>query len=198
MWQIPEEWPGETAFVVAGGPSVPADAPQLLAGRRVIAINSSYQLVPAADVLIFQDSRWWPEHQVRLQSFAGRIVSFHGAPGGERVQRVRRLDVSHGLSWERDALVFGRTTLQPAINLAVLLGSRRVVLLGADMGPAPDGRTHHHAPHPWPQRPGCWDEQMQFLERSVGALRAAGVEILNASPVSRIPWWPKCSLQDYL
>lgn len=198
MWSIPEEWPGETCYVVCGGPSVPAETPELLAGRRVIVVNSSYQLVPAADFLIFHDSRWWPEHQHRLKAFAGRIIGFMGAPGGDRVLRIRRKDVAIGLSAERDALVMGKTTLQPALNLAVLLGARRIVILGADMGPGPDGRTHHHAPHRWAQKPGCWDEQMKFLAYIVEPLRQAGVDVLNASPVSRLPWWPKVNLKDAL
>lgn len=195
MWTIPKEWPGETAFIIAGGPSVPADAATLLRGRRVIVINSSHQLVPEADFLFFGDSRWWNENRRKAAGFAGRIVSLTGVTD-PRVLIVRRYDVKVGLSLKPDGLVMGRTSLQAAINLAFLLGSRRIVLLGADMGPAPDGRTHHHEPHPWPLRPGCWDEQMQFLKYMVEPLKAAGVEVLNASPVSRIPWWPKVRLED--
>lgn len=199
LWTIPEDWDAsQPAFIVGGGPSVPADIAGLLAGRRVIVVNSSYQTVPAADFCIFHDTRWWTPNKDRLRSFKGRVVSFAGAPGGERVLRIRRMDCAAGLSWERDALVMGRTTLQPAINLAVLLGARQLVLIGIDMGPAQDGRTHHHEPHPWPQRPNCWDEQMQYLRFIVDPLKKAGVAVLNASPVSRLPWWPKVPLQDCL
>ncbi len=91
----------------------------------------------------------------------------------------------------------GRTSLHAAMNFAVHLGASRLVLLGADM--QPDGeRTHHHAPHPWPQKPGCWDTQMTALRQTVEPLAQMGIEVINTSPVSRIDWWPKASLDECL
>ena len=93
-----------------------------------------------------------------------------------------------------------RTGLQGAINLAVHLGGggSRVVLIGADMGPAPDGRTHHHRPHPWPQKPDCWELQMAQLRETAPILDRLGVEVVNASPTSRIEWWRKAALADII
>jgi hypothetical protein len=65
LWNVTPEWAGETVFIVAGGPSVAAQNLDVLAGRKVIAVNSSYERVPGADVLFFGDCRWWDEHRER-------------------------------------------------------------------------------------------------------------------------------------
>lgn len=97
-----------------------------------------------------------------------------------------------------DALVMRRTSLQAAMNLAVHLGASRIVLLGADMKPAPDGRTHHHAPHKWPQVPGCWEIQMLDLKHAADDLATLGVEVVNTSLESMINWWPKRPIGELL
>jgi hypothetical protein len=202
-WRIPRAWPGETAYVVGGGPSLRNVDLACLKGRRVIVVNSSYQLVPFADYLFFGDQRWWLEHDWRpeMQNFRGQIVTCSTSVSHLRVHKVnRRLPPEIGLAVENDAVVSQRTSTQGAMNLAFHLGVKRIVLVGIDMGRAPDGASHHHKPHPWPPRPGnvVWDEQLEQLQHIVGPLKRHGVEVINTSPVSRIEWWPKMSLQAAL
>src|SRR4029450_12910778 len=77
FWSVPREWPGETVFIVGGGPSVLQQDLGLLRGRRVIVINSSFYSVPWADILYFGDYRWWnePENKAAIAGFAGRAVT---------------------------------------------------------------------------------------------------------------------------
>ena len=65
LWSVPRAWPGETAYIVAGGPSVAWQDLGLLRGRRVIAVNSSWEAVPWAAILLFADLRWWQANAVR-------------------------------------------------------------------------------------------------------------------------------------
>jgi hypothetical protein len=88
-----------------------------------------------------------------------------------------------GLAVERNAVMVKRTSLTGAINLAAHLGTRAIVLLGAD-GKVTDGKSHHHKPHRWPVRPGCWDEQKKDLLSIVEPLRLRGIKVINASPGS--------------
>jgi hypothetical protein len=62
-WRVAPEWADETAFIVAGGTSVQQLDLALLRGRRVIAVNSSYEVVPFADFLFFNDASWWETHR---------------------------------------------------------------------------------------------------------------------------------------
>jgi hypothetical protein len=200
FWTVTPEWKGETAFVVAGGPSVREQNVAQLEGRNVIAVNSSYEIAPFAQFLVFGDKRWWIEHHPRLAEFQGRIVTpCKSAVPRQRLLCLRRAD-GRGLADDPSAVICGRTTTHAAINFAVHLGVKRIVLLGADMCRASDGRAHHHAEHPWPVREGCWAEQMEHLKHLVKPLRLRGIEVINTSQVSLIPttWWPKAKLEDCL
>jgi hypothetical protein len=199
-------WKGATAFIVAGGTSVLNQNLKLLVGQKVIAVNSSYEVVPWADVLFFGDARWFFVHQHRpaLQAFNGRFISCAKAVRDSRVWKVRRVipDATGKPGWTdaRDAVVCNRTSLQGAMNAAGHLGVARIVLLGADMCRAADGRSHHHSAHPWPNKPGnkTWDIQMRQLAQTVAPLRERGIEVINTSPTSRLPWWPKRRLESVL
>ena len=192
------EWEGLTCYIVAGGPSVAAQDLTVLRGRKIIAINSSYEKVPFAEFLFFGDSRWWFNHHPSLKSVTGKLVTVSNAALHPSVLNMRKINPPPGLTDIRTGLAMRRTSLQGAINLAVHLGVKRIVILGADMQAAPDGRTHHHKSHPWPQRAGCWDEQMADLRLVNKPAKRLGIEIVNASPSSLIDWWPKKPLGECL
>ena len=206
-WSMPRAWAGETVFAVASGPSRLTQGVERLAGRRVIAVNSSCFDVPFADYVFSGDGRWLTLHKPALvRDWAGRVVTVSKAVQWPGLKVLRRLNPptkgggagAVAISTDPRALVARRTSLQGAINLAVLLGASRVVLLGADGAAGPDGATHAHTPHPWRQKRGCWDEQRRDLATAVKPLRELGVEVVNASPGSRWDLWPRTTLDAVL
>lgn len=187
-------------YVVCGGPSVTQADVDRLAGRKVVVINTSFQRAPWADFLFFADARWWGEHRRQVSAeFKGRIVSATGAAGRyDRVLMLEKIKPPPALSLKPHQVAMNRTSLAGAINLAVHLGAVRIVLLGADMQ-AINGRTHHYAaPHKWPVKPGCWKDQMAEMRAMAAPLDARRIEVINASPLSLINWWPKRALAEIL
>jgi hypothetical protein len=81
-------------------------------------------------------------------------------------------------------LIQKHTSLTAATNLAAhLVGSGgTIVWLGADGRHAADGKTHHHKPHRFPQRPDCFDKQHAELATIVPNLQALKISLFNASP----------------
>lgn len=195
-WRCEPQWPQETSYIVAGGPSVLSQPIELLKGQKVIAINSSIYAAPWADMLFFGDSRWYMDHRKAVAEFHGLVITTADNIRFSPVLNMRKVPPPPGLQTDRGAVMMRRTSLTAAINIAVHLGCKRIVLLGADGRKADDGRTHHHAPHKWPQRPGCWDEQKKDLAKMVEPLKQAGVEVLNASPGSAWEFWPIVQLAD--
>ena len=185
FYSVAREWPRETAFIVGGGPSVLGQNLKLLHGRNVIAINSSLHAVPWADFLYFGDWRWWnePENKAAVASFRGRAVTVSRMVRDDKVL-ICRTGHPPGLELERDSLMQKSTSLTAATNLAAhLVGSGgTIVWLGADGCVAADGRTHHHQPHRFPHRPGCYDKQKSELVTIVPSLKALGIALFNASP----------------
>jgi len=185
FWSVPREFPGETVFIVAGGPSVLGQDLNALRGRRVIVINSSVHAVPWADILFFGDWRWWyePPNRAAATAFAGRVVTTSHMIPDKRVLVCRKAKPP-GLAREPNSLMQRYTSLTAATNLAAhLIGAGGTIIwLGADGGRAADGRTHHHKPHPWPSLTGCYDQHHSDLLTIVPSLKALGIAGYNASP----------------
>jgi hypothetical protein len=199
-WTVPREWPGETAFLLGGGPSLRGFDAEVLRGRgRVIAINNSFLLAPWADVLYYADRSWWRAHRAAVLASwtGGRRVSIGTSEDG--TQRLRCAGVA-GLSDDPSAVKHGSNGGYQAINLAYLLGAVRIVLLGYDMHV--DGeRTHWHEGHARQGASGQAKALAMFAGRFpalVEPLRAAGVEVINATPGSALQCWPYSPLEEIL
>jgi hypothetical protein len=186
FWSVPHEWPGETVFIVGGGPSVLGVDLEALRGRRVIAINSSVYKLPWADFLYFGDWRWWnePHNRAAIAGFAGRVVTTSRMVSEDKKVLVCRSAKPPGLALAHDSLMQKWTSLTAATNLAAhLIGpGGTIVWLGADGRLAADGRSHHHQPHRWPHRAGCYDKQHADLVTIVPSLRTLKIAAFNASP----------------
>jgi hypothetical protein len=199
-WSVPQLWPGETVFVIGGGPSVLGQDLERLRGKRVIVINSSVYAVPWADFLFFGDWRWWnePENAAAVANFAGRVVTTSKAVPDRKVLVCRKANPP-GLAAARDSLMQKWTSLTAATNLAAHLVGRggTIVWLGAD-GRITADRTHHHKPHRWPHKAGCYDKQHADLVTIVPSLREMGIAAFNASPGTAWTMLPKINLDDVL
>lgn len=206
-WRIPEVWPGETVFVVGGGPSVAFQRPHRLKGRKVIVINSSYETCPFADYLFFGDNRWHVEHKDRpeFKAFVARanVVTVSHPSGAPYLKKLRRIvpdSPANGLTTTRRGLSSQKTSFQGAINLAAMLGAQRIVLLGLDGRRSFQGVSHHHTPHKWPTKPGdvTWLRQRNQLSFIVQPLKDRGIRVFNTCAYSTFPFWPYAPLESFL
>lgn len=196
-WRCEPEWKGETVFIIAGGPSVLTQDLDLLRDRKVIVINSSVHAAPWASLLFFGDIRWWeqvPENRVAAEAFVGPVVTgSRYAPVAHAV--IKKMDKIPPLRLATDprAVAYLRTSITAALNIAVHRGAARIVLLGADGRLGYDGRTHHHKPHKWAMRRGCWDLHRKELQQIAPQVK---VPVLNASPGSAWDLWPVVTLPE--
>lgn len=200
---IEREWEGETAFLIAGGPSVNSQNVEALRGRRVIVVNSSVYLVPWADILFFGDYETWGDtNRAAVKSFAGRVLSSaYGDVHCDYIEFLRRPSPKNcppGLSQNPSEAWMRHTSARGAINILCHLGVRTIVGLGLDGGPNATGKTHHHAPHSHSTNPKVWGWQREELGHVATALKDRGVDMVNASPGSKLPFWPIVGLKDYL
>jgi hypothetical protein len=70
-WSVPPEWVGETAAILASGPSLTREQCEAVRGKaKVIAVNNQAidtdcdgvrvpAMAPWADVLYAADAKWW-------------------------------------------------------------------------------------------------------------------------------------------
>lgn len=184
-----------TTFVcLAGGPSLTQADVDVCRGRaRVIAIKDAIRLAPWADVLYACDAKWWKHYGDALQFPGQRFTLDHFA---SQWAEVLRNTGDTGLELAPGGIRTGKNSGYQAINLAVHLGARRIILLGYDMQPA-GARDHWFGEHPWKTRPP-YALFLQLFPSIVEPLKAIGVEVLNASRVSALSCFPRVAIEDAL
>ncbi len=202
FWPVPRLWDGATIVCLGGGPSLTQEQVDYCRGRaRIIAINDSYRLAPWADLLYFCDRRWFEWHQARAEfrTFKGSKVTLDeqvlkAHPEIRGVKNTGR----DGLETDPTGVRTGRNGGYQAINLAVHLGARRIVLLGYDMRLVA-GRTHWHGGHPVAIRDTVFTNSMlPCFPSLVKPLKELGVEVLNATPGSALTVFPMVELEAAL
>lgn len=202
---IARDWPGETVFIIGGGTSVTQANVDLLKGRRVIVVNTSYRLALWADILYFADQRWWererelPENT--LKDFQGTIYTVSRLAKGRMLKRLHRvLPEKEGIAARPDTVTMQYTSAQAAMNIAVHKGARRIVLVGIDNRPSEEDprKLHHHEEYPWPAVRTTWDIKNKNFAYAVPELEKLGIEVVNTSPISTLEYWPHKPLDQVL
>lgn len=196
-WSITPDWQGEAVAILGGGPSMEGLDVSALAGCRVIAINDAFRIYPTADLLYFCDRRWWDGQHGRevavRAAHIGMIATLESDILG--VLRLRNTG-ERGYDGSRDALRTGRNSGYQAMQVAMKLGVRRIVLFGFDFR-VTGGRTHWGS-RPERQQPADFaralaGEMLPCFADLVPVAQSLGVEVVNASPGSRLTLWPAVS-----
>lgn len=199
---VPRLWPGETVVCLASGPSLTPDDVNAVRGRaRVIAINTSINLAPWADVLYACDVRWWkwayrfPKEYPGVHQFAG--LKFALTAESAKFPGVKVLGKSgiDGLSTDPKSIRTGSNSGYQAINVAVLMGAARIVLLGYDMATGHHGKQHWHRDHPM-KMVSPYTQFRRAFDTLAAPLKAAGVEVINCSRETSLKCFPRQALQD--
>jgi len=195
-WPVPKLWPGETVFIIGGGPSLKGFDFTPLHGKRVIGVNQAFRLGNWVDLVYFGDCGFWSQNKEALTQYTGLIVTSctRVPPLGDGWPRVRRVGRSKNMGIEykqKGYISWNRNSGGSAINLAYWLGAKRVVLLGFDM--KPDGNQHNWHDHYGKRAAGFNPYKAHLLGFKVIAKEAKtlGMEILNANPDSMIPDFSK-------
>lgn len=201
-------WPGETVFIVAGGPSVLDQNLDMLRGHRVIAIKGGYISLPFADVLYFADHFWWrataPKDRgngpkVVASGFAGEVLTTSPYLSGDpHAGRLTFRKAVKTFSENPAELFVRRTSVTAAVNEAWHRRAKACVLLGVD-GVTTEERTHHYPDDNGRTLPKNWqDEQAKDFQHLTAETTRLGMTVINASPVSIFDFWPRAKLEDCL
>jgi hypothetical protein len=191
---------------LATGPSLTAADVERCRGRAVVvAVNDAHRLAPWADVLYSSDRYWWAYHK-GVPAFGGARATIEYSPGRAPRELEKfcafvyyRQTGHEGLETAPDGLrTCGQNSGGAALNLAVHLGARRVILLGYDMGDT-TGRRHFFGPHPGPiNGRHNFPRWRQAFATMVEPLRAAGVEVINCTRTTSLGAFPCVALEEVL
>jgi len=189
--------------VVAGGPSVKQNDVDRLKGRaRVIVINDAWKLCPWADMLYAADWNWWTHHEY-VPSFAGaKWTQAQGHKDWPRDAKAAGLFVvasagRPGFSTDPKKIHTGKHSGFQAINISLLKGASRILLLGFDYGLI-NGERHWFGDHPGRLNKNSpynlFKKELTFAIRTL----VSDVELINCSTMSTLSCLKKTQLIDCL
>ena len=188
-------WLDETVYLIGGGPSLKGFQWDALLGKKTIAINRAVQFWPKADAVYWTDSRVYMWYKNDIDKFKGLKYTLKAGNHYSGKVNVLKKGAKFGLESSRDSLAHGNNSGYAAINLAVHLGAKRIILLGYDMGNE-GSNSHFHDGYPV----NATAENIyknQFIP-GFNILRellySKGIECYNASIHSKLDVFPKIDL----
>lgn len=200
-------WRNEPCIVAATGPSLTVEVVDYIRqrkeGKHCIAINTAYQRMIYADILWACDARWWEAYH-GARDFAGERWSSHHVTGDDKARIAARYNVnlvagyrSETFSLKPDVIHYGRNGGFQAVNLAILLGAKPIVLVGFDMRKV-DGKRHFFGDYKSGLANGeLYQEWVRIFTNAAKRLPAE-IEIINATPGSALTCFPMKRLEDVI
>lgn len=150
--------------------------------------------------------------KARFEAFAGERVTIANNEGDTNDAAIvaRRREIEEGRLWllkqegeekvisdKQNSLKTGQNSGFQAINLAILAGARRIVLLGFDMN-ATEKKVHWFGDHPIQTPVSNFSAWLPYFPKLAKAVKPLGVDIINCTPGSAIRCFPMRDLESVL
>lgn len=206
-------WKGETAVVVAGGPSLSLKQVREIGIARandrcrVIAVSDAVYPCWFADILYSADAKWW-DHHIGVPTFKGQKVS-RNRLGRYDVDHLRGIDCNgkanpfhyvegvDGYDATPGMLRYGPNSGHHAVHLAAQLGASRIITAAMDFTDKDFARDHWFGRHQddmdMCSETSVWRAKFHFLTDELAKI---GITVLNASLSSTIKWLPTVRLES--
>jgi len=188
-----------TVVIIAGGPSLTrADVAMCEdAGLPLLGINNAFR-IGQLNILYACDAKWWKLYHDEVPA---RLAKFSLEDSGFNDVFQLQSTKSDKISFEWPYVGLGKNSGFQALNLAMLLGFKTILLLGYDMQYGPKGESHWHGDHPKglnnaPEtRLPTWIEHFNDVAPTI---RDAGIEVINCSRSTALKCFPRYELEDVL
>lgn len=187
---VPRLWQGSTVVCLGSGPSLTlADVERVRTHAvKIIAVNDAINFAPWADVLYAADVKWWQwyPYWTTIPGLRRFTTSPAMRIGWPTVTALTGLPSRLHLSLSASALVTGGSGGYGAVNLAVLFGATRIILLGYDMMAGADGANHFFGEHSDGSHL-AYSSRLKPWPALAAAVQRQGVTLLNASRRTALP-----------
>lgn len=197
-------WGEGTTFIIGGGPSLRGfDFRRLIGRGHIIGVNRA-MFDSNCDIGVSIDRQFVAGYADMLKGLAkvrtiylalGNEWWKSGAPMIPGATYLRSRGDLPGLSHDPYVVHRGSTSGYCALNIAALLGARRIVLLGYDYKPG-----HYHNGYPWHHKAN--DQSMPaWAVRYPAAAEDCmllGIDVINASDDSTLTCFRKMSIDQVL
>jgi hypothetical protein len=194
--------------VLSGTSPASAYSPYMkeLHDKHVIGINVAYLLGDWIDMVFFGDSGFLNQHLEGLAKFKGiRVTCHENNAKYEWIKYLSKDPRGRGISDNPKMVCWNNNSGAAAISVAVNAGAKRVILIGFDMKLDDKNYQHWHDLYGKGNNTDVrrmqrlpFDRHLRGFAPIAQDAKRRNVEILNASPDSRITEFPKYSLKELL
>lgn len=187
----------DSIYIIGGGPSVAETNLDLIKDKFVIGTNAAFRLGTWVDVCLFIDCRFQKWNADELEAWPNQIITtcptLKDHPKIEVYKKCTTCGICHheGYLAQPDK---GKNAGATAIDLAIKLGAKRIVLIGYDME-AKQGKHNYHSYHNHTPRNDVYNRFFLHFKKIKEEL-PEGIEIINATPDSALQLFPKAKLED--
>jgi len=204
-WTPSRIWNGGDCYIIGGGASLRSFDWELIRGKHTVGCNGAFSLGhEICQFCVFADIKWWEEvGEEGLAEYGGLAVAcsprFHSNTN-PWLQKVKR---SHRKKLATDCFGWFGNTGALAINLALILGAQRLLLLGFDMKldekAEAKKRANWHDLRYEAENPQVYSKfAKQFDPLAVSLPKVfPGREIINVTNDSNLETFPKVSLAEH-
>jgi len=201
MYWLPQQWwAGQDAVIIGGGDSLRTFDWKRLHPFLTVGCNNAFELGPSVcTVCVFGDLKWFNFHKGKLEQFPNPVITnqpYLYEKGPDWLLTVPR----HKQGLSREVLTWGGNTGSIGLSLALLLGARRVFLLGFDMKLGKEGKANWHDANIGKPNGASYLRFGDAFKRMAADLPAVfpGREVINLGPDSALECFPKADLNSYL
>ena len=197
-WIPKRVWDGRDVYIIGGGKSLEHFDWSLLHNKCTIGCNDAFKHgVDVSKVCFFGDTRWFDVFKQDLEKYEGTV--FTNAPALYKT-KIKWLWVmqreSSGIHTK--SLGWNFSTGACAINLAVLLGAKRIYLLGFDMQLI-DGQANWHLnllTQPNKDIFFKFIEGFTLLKKDLDK-KCSDIEVINVTDHSSLDVFPKIGVEEF-
>lgn len=183
------------AVCIASGPSLTREDVEFCKGKaKVYAVKEAYLLAPWADVLYCADFDWW-DMKKGVPEFAGEKWTV--AELSAKRWGIHHIPGTASIDWGHDdkLIAYGGNSGFQALNLAVVQGAKKVILLGYDYGHTALQPKHwfDNTEH---RRDSRRSDYKSWIERMNTASKMIPVPVINASRQTALECFQRKTIEE--
>lgn len=189
---------GQDAYIIGGGPSLSGFDFNKLKGKNVVGANSAYELGPAiCPLCLFSDAVWLDRFWGKISESGVQMITHNR--GYEKHASILFYP-KQNLGLATEAIGYNGNSGAGAINVALIMGARRVFLLGFDCVVDSSQPAHWHQSTIEPQRQEVFNRFLAGFSKMAADLPKVfpNTEIINLNPQSALTQFNKKPLSSVL
>lgn len=190
------DWQHDPVYIVGGGTSLQHFEWEKLAGKKTIALNRAFEVLPDAPVLYWTDRSFYKWFKTGIDAFKGMRITCE--PIESAIPEILVLNGVRqtGIDLRPGYICRSRNSACGAINLAVKFGAKRIYLLGIDLFELPEQSHWHEGYKKFSTRtfPSAYEVMQEDFWLLKPFLREFGIEVWNANPASKLKGYRKCTI----